>query len=90
MSGDFEYSSYPWPTKRGLLLLLNLPPNATKEMYEKAWRDAMTLLRNKTATQLFEQKVHELMRSEDRTFEDAWGLAKLKYKNLWRAAKDGL
>lgn len=75
---------YPWPVRKTLLLMLNLPPEATWLEYEAAWNQIVVPLLYKTNKERFNESVEEIRKNENLTFAEAWCLAKFRYPALWR------
>jgi hypothetical protein len=76
---DLEFQPYPYPPKKGLLLLLGLPEDASKETYEGAWRAAMIHgMRTSNAgpeynpADEFQTAVRRMMVQTNRTYDEAF------------------
>ena len=78
----------PWPVRPVILLLMGLPPTASEEEYLERWDAFVVPLLAKSLTDLFVDRVREIQRTENRTWNDAWALARLRNKALADAMDD--
>ncbi len=86
MANTYDWDPPPFPPRKAILTSMELPRNATHQEYLEAWQNQVLPLKGKTASQLFAQKVDRIMANEQREYNDAWPLAKLRHKSLWIAA----
>jgi len=75
---DLELMPYPWPVKRALLYLMELPDTATEEQYQARWMEIFHPIRMKGGkfnNQLLEKHIREIMGEEKCDWTKAANLA---------------
>ena len=86
MANTYDWDPPPYPPRKAILALMELSSNAPQEEYLAAWENQVMPLKGKSSSQLFAEKVEHIMANEQREYSDAWSLAKLRHKSLWKAA----